>query len=86
MISELADRIDLTAVVDVHLDRAQKLAAEHGGTAFTSLTDALQAVDIDVVSVCTPTGRHGELAISRRSSPASTSSSRSPPRPPSRDR
>ena len=30
---------------------------------FTSLTDALQAVDIDVVSVCTPTGRHGEVAI-----------------------
>lgn len=63
VISELADRIDLVAVVDLHLDRAEKLAAEHGGTAFTSLTDALQATDIDVVSVCTPTGRHGEVAI-----------------------
>jgi UDP-N-acetyl-2-amino-2-deoxyglucuronate dehydrogenase len=63
VISELADRIDLVAVVDLHPERAEKLAAEHGGTAFTSLTDALQAVDIDVVSVCTPTGRHGEVAI-----------------------
>ena len=50
-------------MVDLHPERAEKLAAEHGGTAFTSLTDALQAVDIDVVSVCTPTGRHGEIAI-----------------------
>jgi UDP-N-acetyl-2-amino-2-deoxyglucuronate dehydrogenase len=63
VISELADQIDLVAVVDLHPERAEKLAAEHGGTAFTSLTDALQAVDIDVVSVCTPTGRHGEIAI-----------------------
>ena len=63
VISELADQIELVAVVDVHLERAEKLAADHGGTAFTSLTDALQAGDIDVVSVCTPTGRHGEVAI-----------------------
>src|SRR5215213_10010195 len=63
VIRELADRIDLVAVVDVHLDRAEKLAAEHGGRAFTSLADALQAVDVDVVSVCTPTGRHGEIAL-----------------------
>jgi UDP-N-acetyl-2-amino-2-deoxyglucuronate dehydrogenase len=63
VISELADRIDLVAVIDLHPERAEKLAAEHGATAFTSLTDALQAVDIDVVSVCTPTGRHGAVAI-----------------------
>ena len=63
VISELADQIDLVAVVDLHLERAEKLAAEHGGTAFTSLADALRAVDVDVVSVCTPTGRHGETAI-----------------------
>ncbi|MFL6044319.1 MAG: Gfo/Idh/MocA family protein [Propionibacteriaceae bacterium] len=61
--SELADRIELVAVVDTHLDRAQKLTAAHGGKPFTSLTEALDAVDIDMVSVCTPTGRHGEVAI-----------------------
>ena len=61
--SELADRIELVAVVDTHLDRAEKLAAVHGGKPFTSLTEALAAVDIDVVSVCTPTGRHAEVAI-----------------------
>jgi UDP-N-acetyl-2-amino-2-deoxyglucuronate dehydrogenase len=63
VISELADRMDLVAVVDTHRDRAERLVAEHGGKAFTTLTDALKAVDIDVVSVCTPTGRHGEIAI-----------------------
>ncbi|HKN45912.1 MAG TPA: Gfo/Idh/MocA family oxidoreductase, partial [Propionibacteriaceae bacterium] len=63
VISELTDRIDLVAVVDLHPERAEKLAAEHGATAFTSLTDALQAVDVDVVAVCTPTGRHGEVAL-----------------------
>lgn len=61
--SELADRIELVAVVDTHLDRAQKLTAAHGGKPFTSLTEALDAVDIDMVSVCTPTGRHGEVAV-----------------------
>jgi predicted dehydrogenase len=63
VISELADRIDLVAVVDTHLERAEKLAAVHGGKPVTSLTEALAAVDVDVVAVCTPTGRHGEVAI-----------------------
>ena len=63
VISELADRVQLVAVVDVVSERAEKLAAEGGGKAFTSLTDALAAVDIDIVVACTPTGRHGEVAI-----------------------
>src|SRR5215210_3417046 len=63
VMSELADRVELVAVVDISPDKAEKLAADRGGRAFTSLTDALAAVDIDVVVVCTPTGRHGEVAI-----------------------
>src|SRR5215211_2987658 len=63
VMSELADRVELVAVVDISQDKAEKLAADGGGRAFTSLTDALAAVDIDVVVVCTPTGRHGEVAI-----------------------
>ncbi len=63
VMSELADRVELVAVVDVSADKAEKLAAERGGRAFTSLTEALAAVDVDIVVVCTPTGRHGELAI-----------------------
>ena len=63
VISELADRVELAAVVDLHADRAKRLAVGHGGEVFTSLTEALAAVPIDVVVVCTPTGRHGEVAI-----------------------
>jgi predicted dehydrogenase len=63
VISQLSDRIELTAVVDVQLDRAERLAAERGGTPFASLTEALSAVEVDIVVVCTPTGRHGEVAM-----------------------
>jgi predicted dehydrogenase len=63
VISQLADRIDLAAVVDIDVEKAERLAAERGGTPFASLTDALATVDVDVVVVCTPTGRHAEVAI-----------------------
>jgi UDP-N-acetyl-2-amino-2-deoxyglucuronate dehydrogenase len=63
VVSQLADRLELAAVVDVALDRAEKLAAERGGRPFTSLAEALAAVDVDIVAVCVPTGRHGEVAI-----------------------
>ncbi|HEV8174841.1 MAG TPA: Gfo/Idh/MocA family oxidoreductase, partial [Actinoplanes sp.] len=41
VISQLADRIDLAAVVDIDVEKAERLAAERGGTPFASLTDAL---------------------------------------------
>jgi UDP-N-acetyl-2-amino-2-deoxyglucuronate dehydrogenase len=63
VISQLADRLQLAAVVDIAIDRAEQLAAERGGRPFTSLTEALSNVDVDIVTVCTPTGRHGEVAI-----------------------
>lgn len=53
VISELADSIELAAVVDVDLGRAEALAAEHGGKSFSSLTEALAGVDLDGVVVCT---------------------------------
>ncbi|MDT4992703.1 MAG: UDP-N-acetyl-2-amino-2-deoxyglucuronate dehydrogenase [Actinoplanes sp.] len=63
VISQLADRVALSAVVDIDIERAQRLAAERGGVAFESLTVALANAEIDIVAVCTPTGRHGEVAI-----------------------
>src|SRR3954471_17701535 len=63
VISQLTDRLELVAVADLEIDRAERLAAERGGRPFASLTEALAAVDVDVVVVCTPTGRHGEVAI-----------------------
>jgi predicted dehydrogenase len=63
VVSQLADRLRLAAVVDIDGERAEHLAAERGGKPFTALTEALSTVDIDIVAVCTPTGRHGEVAI-----------------------
>ena len=63
VLSQLADRLELAAVVDVAIDRAEKLAAERGGRPFASLTEALREVDVDIVVVCVPTGLHGEVAI-----------------------
>ncbi len=67
VIDELADRIELVAVVDPQLDRAVALAGRHpssaGAATFSHLGAALGALEVDVVVVCTPTGQHGELAI-----------------------
>jgi UDP-N-acetyl-2-amino-2-deoxyglucuronate dehydrogenase len=63
VISQLADRAELVAVADVERGRAEQLAAARGGRPYASLTEALAAEEIDAVVVCTPTGRHGEVAI-----------------------
>lgn len=63
VMSQLADRLELVAVVDVDLPRAESLAAARGGAAYASLTEALAGQDVDVVVVCTPTGLHGAVAI-----------------------
>jgi UDP-N-acetyl-2-amino-2-deoxyglucuronate dehydrogenase len=63
VMSELADQIDLVAVVNRTLEKAEKITAKRGGKAFTSLTDALAATDIDVVVICTPAGGRAEVAI-----------------------
>jgi len=63
VISELADQIDLVAVVNRTLEKAEKITAQRGGTAFPSLTDAMAATDIDVVVICTPPGGRAEVAI-----------------------
>ena len=63
VIDELSDRAELAAVVDLQLDRSESLTARHGGRPFASLAEALATTEIDVVTVATPTGRHGEVAI-----------------------
>lgn len=63
VLSQLSDRVELVAVVDHHLDRAETLASERGGQPFQTLAAALAAVEVDVVIVCTPTGAHAEIAI-----------------------
>jgi UDP-N-acetyl-2-amino-2-deoxyglucuronate dehydrogenase len=63
VMTQLADQLELVAVADVDLPRAEALAAERGGRAYASLADALANEDVDVVTVATPTGLHGIVAI-----------------------
>ena len=63
VLRELGDRVELVAVVDEQLDRAAALATAYSARSFASLAQALAAVPVDAVTVCTPTGWHGKIAI-----------------------
>jgi UDP-N-acetyl-2-amino-2-deoxyglucuronate dehydrogenase len=53
----------LVAITDVRQDRSEAFAAEHGCAAEPSLDDLLSRDDVDVVSVCVPSGLHAEVGI-----------------------
>lgn len=57
------DGAALVAVIDTVPERASALAKERGGSAFTSLAEALEHVEFDAVAVCVPSGIHAEIAI-----------------------
>lgn len=50
----------LVAVCDIVPEKAEKLAAEFGQPdVYTDLKEMLQEADLDILSVCTPSGLHG---------------------------
>src|SRR5436305_1560402 len=49
----------LVAVADRNSSRATELAARHGASAYTTLREMLNRERPDVVTICTPSGRHG---------------------------
>ncbi len=53
----------LCATVDTVREKAEKLAAEFGGEAYTDLAAALARPDVDVVCVCVPSGLHAEIGV-----------------------
>ena len=55
---EKIDGLELVAVADVEIDRANEVAQRQGIPAFRTLEELLAAGDCDVVSVCTPSGLH----------------------------
>lgn len=63
VIDQLSDELELVAVVDPELEKAEALVAERGGRAFATLAEALEQAAPDIVVVCTPTGLHADLAI-----------------------
>ncbi len=55
------DSCELVAVVDKDIDRARKMASEHGGKAYQSMADV--PGDIDAATVAVPTVYHAEVVI-----------------------
>ncbi|HEY4025894.1 MAG TPA: Gfo/Idh/MocA family oxidoreductase, partial [Candidatus Dormibacteraeota bacterium] len=53
----------LVAVADVIPERAGRLAAEFGAEAHTEVDALLARPDVDVVSVCVPSGLHAEIGV-----------------------
>src|SRR2546422_4979412 len=52
---------ELTAVVDVHPERARSLAGRYRALGLTSLEEALGRSDVEAVAICTPSGHHADL-------------------------
>ena len=57
------DELQLVAVADSDLSRAQVVGAEQGVPAFGSLDEMLTAVPSDLVAICTPSGLHPQHGI-----------------------
>ena len=58
----LQPQASLVVIADPRRERAEELAAKYGATAVGSIEELL-ASDVDVVSVCTPTPTHADVAI-----------------------
>jgi myo-inositol 2-dehydrogenase/D-chiro-inositol 1-dehydrogenase len=57
-----AEGVDVVAVADTHLAKAEQLAASVGAEARTGLDEVL-ALETDVISICTPPSSHAELTV-----------------------
>lgn len=53
---------ELSAVADLVIERAQRLAAKYGARAYPDMDEMLAREQLDVVTICTPSGMHGEHA------------------------
>ncbi|MBT6148979.1 MAG: Gfo/Idh/MocA family oxidoreductase [Gemmatimonadetes bacterium] len=62
-IKEHAPRINVTAAVDLDAQKAKEYADETGGTAYTSLEEALENGDFDAVDLMLPHDLHEQAAI-----------------------
>lgn len=62
-IASLPESAELVCVVDVELDRAQRLAAQYGAESSSDLASTLAREDIDAITVCTPSGLHADIAV-----------------------
>ena len=63
-LASLAEEAEVVCIVDVDPGRAQALAGRYGtGDHSSDLAATLARDDIDAVTVCTPSGRHADVAV-----------------------
>jgi UDP-N-acetyl-2-amino-2-deoxyglucuronate dehydrogenase len=54
----------LVAVCDIIEEKARNMAAKYGSASyFTDYREMLQSEEIDIVSLCTPSGMHGDMVL-----------------------
>jgi predicted dehydrogenase len=63
MCAKSAKNCDLLAVCDTNAEKAKAAAEQYGCDAYTGFTEMLKRDDIDIVSICTPSGMHCEMAV-----------------------
>ncbi len=54
---------ELVAVADVRASRAARFAAQYRAEAYTDYRRLLDRADVDIVSICTPSGLHADMAV-----------------------
>lgn len=57
------DETSLVAVADIKSNRAENFAQEYGADAYTDYRALLDRPDIDVVSICVPSGLHAQVTL-----------------------
>jgi len=62
-IAKLNDKLELAAVCDVVEERAREAAGETGARVYTDYEQMLDREDLDIVSICTPSGLHAEQGV-----------------------
>jgi UDP-N-acetyl-2-amino-2-deoxyglucuronate dehydrogenase len=57
------DGLELSAVCDIDVERAEKAGVQHGVPWFKALDEMLRSGECDVVTICTPSGLHSAQGI-----------------------
>ncbi|MBL4774432.1 MAG: Gfo/Idh/MocA family oxidoreductase [Mariprofundus sp.] len=59
-IEKHADELELVAVCDVNAEVLESHASQYGVNGYRNLEDMLEKEDIDLISICTPSGLHAD--------------------------